>query len=47
MEEKRPRGGPRKYPSKYTWEVTENGLEVIEVRKSQFGDYRKFKSTNR
>lgn len=47
MEEKRPRGGPRKYPSKYTWEVTENGLEVIEVRKSQFGDYRKFKSTNK
>ena len=47
MEEKKPRGGPRKYPSKYTWEVTENGLEVIEVRKSQFGDYRKFKSTNK
>ena len=47
MAEKRPRGGPRKYPSKYTWEVTENGLEVVEVRKSQFGDYRKFKSTNK
>tara|TARA_R100000995_G_scaffold34107_1_gene15367 strand:- start:7796 stop:8998 length:1203 start_codon:yes stop_codon:yes gene_type:complete len=47
MEEKKPRGGPRKYPSKYTWEVTENGLEVVEVRKSQFGDYRKFKSTNK
>jgi hypothetical protein len=47
MEEKKPRGGPRKYPSKYTWEVTENGLKVIEVRKSQFGDYRKFKSTNK
>lgn len=47
MAEKNPRGGPRKYPSKYTWEVTENGLEVVEVRKSQFGDYRKFKSTNK
>ena len=47
MEEKKPRGGPRKYPSKYTWEVTENGLEVIEVRKSQHNDYRKFKSTNK
>ena len=47
MAEKRPRGGPRKHPSKYTWEVTENGLEVVEVRKSQFGDYRKFKSTNK
>lgn len=47
MVEKNPRGGPRKYPSKYTWEVTENGLEVVEVRKSQFGDYRKFKSTNK
>jgi hypothetical protein len=47
MAEKRPRGGPRKHPSKYTWEVTENGLEVVEVRKSQFGDYRKFKSTKK
>lgn len=47
MEEKKPRGGPRKYPSKYTWEVTENGLEVVELRRSQFGDYRKFKSTNK
>ena len=47
IEEPRPRGGPRVYPSKYTWQVTENGLELIEVRKSQFGDYRKFKSTNK
>lgn len=47
IEEPRPRGGPRIYPSKYTWQVTENGLELIEVRKSQFGDYRKFKSTNK
>jgi hypothetical protein len=47
MEEKKPRGGPRKYPSKYTWEATENGLEVVELRRSQFGDYRKFKSTNK
>lgn len=47
MAEKKSRGGPRKYPSKYTWEVTENGLEVVEVRKSQFGDYRKFKSTKK
>ena len=32
-------GGPRKYPSKYVWQINNNQLEIVEVRYFNNGYY--------